>query len=65
MNDITYNKIFIYLIIIVSTIILWRSLWNLADKYWFPNNKYSDQIGIVVGLILLIFIKLYSDKVKK
>jgi hypothetical protein len=40
--------------IVTGVVLVWRGIWNLVDKYWFPAyTDFSDIFGICVGLIVL------------
>lgn len=42
------------LTLILATIFIWRGVWNLSDKFFFPGNfLMSNFFTILVGLILL------------
>lgn len=42
------------LTLIIATIFIWRGIWNLADKYFFPHDFLASNISvIIVGLVLL------------
>jgi hypothetical protein len=45
------------LIIVVGVVFVWRGVWNLVDRYWFPESMHptvSDISGILVGIIILL-----------
>lgn len=42
------------LTLILATILIWRGIWNFADKYFFPNDfVMSNALTIALGIILL------------
>ncbi len=42
------------LTLILATILIWRGIWNFADKYFFPDNFFlSNLLAMLVGLFLL------------
>ncbi len=42
------------LTIILASILIWRGIWNFADKYFFPDNFFlSNIITLIVGIFLL------------
>jgi len=42
------------LTLILATILIWRGVWNFADKYFFPDSFYlSNLLTIVFGIFLL------------
>lgn len=42
------------LTLIVSTILIWRGVWNFVDSYFFPHNHFlSNLLTIVLGIVLL------------
>jgi uncharacterized membrane-anchored protein len=48
------NQMFASLIVFVGIILVWRGVYNIMNKYWFPDYPaFSDVSGIVVGLIIL------------
>ena len=52
------------LIIFVGSIAIvgfWRGVWNLFDKFLFPNNFVLSQVvSILVGVIILIILSRYK-----
>ena len=55
------------LTLILATILIWRGVWNFADKHFLPENfMLSNLISIVVGLLLLfVFDSEVEEEVKK
>lgn len=42
------------LTLILATILIWRGVWNYADKYFFPDNfLLSNLLTIIFGIFLL------------
>lgn len=42
------------LTLIIATILIWRGVWNFADKYFFPENFFmSNFLAVFIGLFLL------------
>lgn len=42
------------LTLIVSTILIWRGIWNVLDKFFYPDNfLMSNFISIIIGVFLL------------
>lgn len=42
------------LLIVVGVVLVWRSIWYLADRFLFPENQFaSEVVGLVLGLFLL------------
>jgi sugar phosphate permease len=42
------------LTLILATILIWRGVWNFADKYFWPNDFIASNIAtIVIGVFLL------------
>ena len=42
------------LTLILATILIWRGIWNFADKYFLPHDFIlSNTITIAIGLFLL------------
>jgi hypothetical protein len=42
------------LIIVIGVVLVWRGLWQLADRFLFPDHSLlSDIVGIFIGLFLL------------
>lgn len=42
------------LIVVVGVVLVWRSIWHLADRFLFPDNPLlSEVLGVVIGLFLL------------
>lgn len=45
---------YVTLINVVGIVLVWRGLWNLIDKYIFPDKPLlSNIVTILVGLFLL------------
>ena len=55
------------LTLILATILIWRGVWNFADKHFLPENfMLSNLISIAVGLLLLfVFDSEVEEEVKK
>jgi hypothetical protein len=42
------------LTLILATILIWRGVWNFADKYFWPHDFIASNLGtILLGLALL------------
>lgn len=42
------------LIILVGIVMIWRGIWNLLDRYLFPNAPFlSCALSIALGAVLL------------
>ena len=51
------------LTLILATILIWRGVWNYADKYFFPNDFFlSNLLTIIVGICLLF---VFDSEVKE
>lgn len=48
------NQMFASLIVFIGIILVWRGVYNIMNKYWFPDYPaFSDVSGIFVGLVIL------------
>ncbi len=44
------------LTLIFATIFIWRGIWNLADKYFFPHDFLTSNLAMIFAGLLLLFI---------
>lgn len=53
-----HHKVLFTVIIVTAVIFVWRGLWNLIDRYWFPSlTDFSDISGIIVGIGILFIMR--------
>jgi len=48
--------VFIIILSSLSIVAFWRGIWNLMDKYIFPNNFLLSQVITIIGGIILLII---------
>ena len=54
------------LTLILATILIWRGIWNYADKYFFPNDFFmSNLLTIIVGIMLLFIFDSEVEEVEE
>lgn len=55
--SLTWDPLFFRnLTLILATILIWRGVWNFADKYFFPENSFLSNFLVIIVGILLLFI---------
>lgn len=55
-NHLTTTHVLYAILIGTSMIMLWRGVWGLLDKYFFPQNQsVSYGLSVVIGLLILFF----------
>ncbi len=50
-----YRHTFFELVLILSTVLVFRSLWELMDLVPLLNENYMHMVMLVVGIVLTIF----------
>ena len=61
-----FNDLFIIIISSIAIVFFWRGIWNLTDKYLFPNNFILSQTtSIFLALVIMIIMAEYRGKKNK
>ncbi len=43
------------LVVVIGVVFVWRGIWNLMDKYFFPNMPYAwnNIVSSLLGILIL------------
>lgn len=57
-NTFFYNvRVFL---LIIAVVVIWRWIWNLFDRYFFPDNFILSNILTIIIWLIIIFINDYE-----
>ena len=56
------NSNWLLVILFISSVFIWRGIWNLLDKYFLPNNFIiSNALSIIIPLIIIVLVTLITN----